>query len=81
MSCTQRKDWAISRTLYELRCIGEILQIMGNTKLIDGHETLPWMHWLGEQADRVADELDEAMLETGKGAHAKRKPEPATNSW
>jgi hypothetical protein len=54
------KDKAVSSVLFELRCIGESLQAFGNSQT-DGSPH-PWFSWLGEQVERVADELDEGML-------------------
>jgi len=53
--------------VFELNCIGEILQALGNSVIADDQSPYPWMVWLGDQAKRVADELREMKLQ-GKGA-------------
>jgi hypothetical protein len=55
------KDQAVSRALFELRCIGEFLEALGNSLTEDSPH--PWMCWIGNQVDRVASELEVGMME------------------
>jgi hypothetical protein len=57
-----KKDEAVSRALFELRCIAEILDVIGNSILSETQSPYPWICWLGQQVDRVASELDEGMM-------------------
>jgi hypothetical protein len=42
------KDWAISNAVFELNCIGEILQTPGNSVIEGDQSPYPWMVWLGD---------------------------------
>jgi hypothetical protein len=61
-----KKNEAVSRALFELRCIAESLQAFGKSLAEDSPQ--PVACWFGDQVERVANELDKGMRgKRGKG--------------